>query len=401
MDYWELLGKSDEDFRKPLIWQMPGGSVYGKTALFNGAAQTVGQEVKKITSKKVLLIIGKHVLLKDAGAVICKSLEQSGITYDIYTEICPEPQLKDAEKIAQVMDENQYGMVIGAGGGSVMDIAKLAVHGGDGKLIERILKNDFLKPHMPLLLLPTTSGTGSEISPYIVLTIGKKKCFFYSSAFFPAIALNDPVVTATMPPFVTAATAFDAMTHGMEGCMARMSPYTECLASECTSLIFKYLPNAMKDSMDIKARYYLALASIMGMMSYVMGGGLYAHSLSYILTLEKRQPHGLGCGLALPYTLAMNEPYIHTLLDRISLSNFKEAGTKETRHKTIREIQRLFIKADLPASLGELGYTISDVHRLAEQLLTQYYREKNPREMSRTDAELLIQSMILGKIEYF
>ncbi|XCP85424.1 iron-containing alcohol dehydrogenase [Roseburia hominis] len=401
MAYHELLEKSDERFLKPLVWQMPGTTLQGKTRMHNGAALALGEEVRKLTDEKVLLVMGRHVREQETGRVICQALSEAGVEFDIFSELYPEPHFDVAVHISVHMNENHYGAVIGAGGGSSLDMAKLAAHGADGRLIEKIMTNDFSNARLPLILLPTTSGTGSEVSPYTVLTVEGTKKFYTSAAFLPDVAIVDPLLTVTMPPRTTAATAFDAMTHALEGSMASQNPYTECLATESTALILTYLKRVLADGEDIEARYYLSLASVMGMLSYVMGGGLYAHSISYILTLEKDTPHGLGCGLALPYTLAMNESQIHSLLDNLSARCFGHSGSEELRRRVIAKIQQLFVETGLPESLSDLGYTVSDIPNLADTLLNRYYRQKNPRSISRDEATRLLQAMILGEIEYF
>ena len=143
--------------------------------------------------------------------------------------------------------------------------------------------------------------------------------------------------------------------------MARPSPYTDALAVESAAQILHYLPLALKDGQDIPARCHLALASVMGMMSYVMGGGLYAHSISYILTLEKGAPHGVGCGLSLPYTMAFNAEHIQPLLDKLAARCLGASGGEDTRRQVIWHIQKAFAAAGLPASLEKLGYTAADI----------------------------------------
>lgn len=398
MNYWKLLEKADTEKNHPAVWKMPGKTTEGNILFYNGAALQIGKETSKLTKEKVLLIIGRRVL-EASGEVIMESLKKAGIEYDVFSDISAEPDLDTAKKVASVMDSYQYGAVIGVGGGSTLDIAKLAAHGGDGKLIERILTNNFSKPRVPVLLLPTTSGTGSEVSPYIVLTVNGVKKFFTSSEFLPVTAIVDPLLTVSMNARTTAATAFDAMTHGIEGYMACATPYTECLAVESTVVIMKYLERAVETAEDIEARYWLAYGSVLGMMSYVMGGGLFAHSVSYMLTLEKGQPHGVGCGLALPYTMAMNYPHILPFLDRLGA---REGGRPEKDGKElIRKIQAVYMKMGLPKNLKELGYKLSEAPEFAEKLLRDYPRPRNPRKVTNQEAVKLFCAMLSGEIDFF
>ena len=401
MNYMGMVANSPVALKKPLVWQMPGTSRDGKTVFYNGSMCSLGQELKKLTDKKILLITGKHLLLSEMKEILYQVLDRENLSYDVISDIPPEPHLDTVEKIAVLMDTSEYGAVVGIGGGSVMDIAKIAAHGGDGKLLDRAANDRFTQKRFPLVLLPTTSGTGSEISPYAVLTVNDKKKFYTSSELLPTIAIIDPVLAAAMPGNVTAATAFDAMTHALEGNMACPVPYTECLAVESAALVFQFLPIAVKDGSDIEARYYLSMASVMGMLSYVMGGGLYAHSISYILTTEKQQPHGVGCGLALPFTMAFNEVYIGVLLDRLGSRCFGRDGTKELRRRVIENIRELYIQSGFPETLETLGYTMSDSGSFAANLLGNYERIRNPRKMHEDEAKLLFESMFVGQMQYF
>ena len=125
----------------------------------------------------------------------------------------------------------------------------------------------------------------------------------------------------------------------------------------------------------------------MGMMSYVMGGGLYAHSISYILTLEKGAPHGVGCGLSLPYTMAFNAEHIQPLLDKLAARCLGASGGEDTRRQVIWHIQKAFAATDIPD--------------LAGTLLEKYVRKNNPRPLSPEDARRLFAAMLRGSIEFF
>lgn len=399
MEYYELLAKSPSQLRSPLCWRLPGAGAEGKTLLYNGSAADVGREACILGAKHVLLLIGRHVLHTDGGAAVCAALEQAGVDFDVYTGIPSEPHFEDViPDLQRAVCSGSYDAVIGAGGGSVMDMAKLAAHASGGTLEEILAGSDFSRQPLPLILLPTTAGTGSEISPYAVLTVAGKKVFYSSPNLLPTIALIDPLLTVSAPPRITAATAFDAMTHALEGAMARPTAYSEALAVESTAQILQYLPRAVADPEDLEARYCLAMASVMGMMSYATGGGLYAHSISYILTLEKEQPHGAGCGFALPYTMAFNAPYIQPLLQKLSA---RCQATMPGKADVIQQIQSASVQSGLPASLQALGYTTADIPRLAGKLLSQYARKNNPRQLTPADAASLFESMYAGTVRYF
>lgn len=401
MNYNELLINSPAEFQKPIKWQLPGCAEFGKTVLYNGAALSVGKECKTLGAKHIMLLIGNHVVKTDGGKAVCDALAAEGITCDIFSDIPAEPHFEVIEQLQQHLNEKDYDLVIGVGGGSVMDIAKIASHMKQGNIIEKLNNQDFSLPAWPLILLPTTSGTGSEVSPYSVVTVKGKKAFYSSPKLYPTVALVDPLMTISTPPRITVATAYDAMTHALEGAMARSTPYTDALAVEASAQILKWLPKAAQNGENIEARYYLSCASVMGMMGYAIGGGLYAHSISYILTLDKAQPHGVGCGFALPYTLAMNEKCIIELLDKLAGRCIGASGSEKTRRNTILHIQDLFVQQGMPKSLAELGYSKSEMRGLAEKLLAQYARKNNPRQIGIEEAVMLFDAMFEGEIEYF
>lgn len=181
--------------------------------------------------------------------------------------------------------------------------------------------------------------------------------------------------------------------------MARPSPYTFALAEESAALIARYLEPAMEHGDDLEARYYLALAAVMGMMAYSMGGGLYAHSVSYLLTLRKGIPHGVGCGLALPFMMAYSRDEAGPFLDGMArkLPNCPSGD----RTRVIARIRGLYLAAQLPANLREMGFSEKDLDTLADELLDSYPRDKNPRKMTRPDARRLFEAMLSGEITYF
>lgn len=387
MQYEILLSATPDLLRVPVIWRLPG-SGSGKTALYCGAAAAIGQEIRAMDAQHVLLVIGHHVSQTDAGAVVRESMNTAGISYDVYSDIPSEPHFEDALRLASAMSGKHYDAVVGVGGGSVLDLAKLAAQNTDENFVQRIRTASFCLSRLPLILVPTTAGTGSEVSPYAVMTVDGKKVFYTSPYLLPDIALVDPLLTVSMPPRTTAATAFDALTHAVEGAMGRALPFTSAIAAEVLSMVLQALPLAMKDTENIQARYDLAFASVMAMMGYAIGGGLYAHSVSYILTLEKNLPHGVGCGLALPFTMRLNAPFIRPLMKRLEAACSGRAPDEV--------IRALYIGSGLPATLEELGYREEDIPRLADLLCKQYYRKTNPRQLHDEDAQGLFRAMYYG-----
>ena len=177
-------------------------------------------------------------------------------------------------------------------------------------------------------------------------------------------------------------------------------PITEVLTLKCVDYVFKYLPKAVEDGEDLEARYFMSFASVFGMMSYTQGGGLYAHSMSYLLTLDGEHPHGLGCGLALPYTLMFNFDFIRQVLLKLAPIVAPDAPVteEETAEIVVGRFKDLVKRVGLPSSLKELGIAKSRIEDYASQMVKIYYRPNNPRPMDIDEAHKLLSSMWEGKL---
>ena len=370
--------------------QFVGTAPQGQFRLGLGVANEAGKQARKLTNEKVLIIADPTVVKLNLDQSVKASLQSVGMRFDIFSEINPEPQMESMEAVCRCVRSEKYGLVIGLGGGSAMDTAKMAAVSACTSLSTREIVADIsqVTKKLPLILLPTTAGTGSEMSPYIVLSDHDRKIFVTSSVLYATVAMVDPLLMKTMPPKLTAFTGLDALTHGVEGAIGKTNPYTLAMASKCVELVFKYLPRAVENGGDIEARYYMAFASVLGMLAYTQGGGLFAHSISYLLTTAYQLPHGAGCGLALPYTLRFNQEYIDDVLDEFE----KSIGKKNF----IEQVDLLIKKIGAPTTLKELGVTEELLPMMAEKLLETYDRPRNPRKLEIEDAVSLMRYMYQG-----
>jgi len=376
-------------------FQFVGTQAQGRLIIGYGAAQRTGECAASIAKGTALVIADPVVVQLGMEKQLCESLGQAGFSCELYSRIQPEPHLADTAELVELCRSRKFGLVVGVGGGSAMDTAKLAALAA---VTDEPIENYFRTPAkingaLPTILLPTTSGTGSEVSPYIVMSDEKgKKLFIGTGDLYATIAIVDPELTVTMPPRVTAATGLDALTHGVEGMTGATTPYTLAIGSKCAELVFRYLPRAVKDGSDREARYYMAFASLLGMMAYTAGGGLYAHSMSYILTADKGLPHGAGCGLALPYTMAFNGE----CAAEVNASLQRTLDTQNVPEKILALVREV----GMSATLADLGYTQADVPNMAKTLIQEYYRVKNPRSCTVEEAEKLLENMLLGKLDF-
>lgn len=385
---------SEQDKKLPeLSIQFPGTKPNGRIRFGLGVAAQVGGEISDMTDGRVLIITDRTIVSLGVHKNVTDSLEKYGINFDLFDGVLPEPHIETMGDLERMFKDTDYGAVIGLGGGSTLDTAKLAAVMAYGKhTAQEIFDNpDDIDGSLPTVLMPTTSGTGSEVSPYSVMADGKRKRFISSPYLYATVALVDPLLTVTMPPRVTAATGLDALTHGVEGAIGKDSPYTRAMALQCAGMVFRYLPRAVKNGDDIEARYYMSLASVMGMLAYTQGGGLYAHSMSYVLTTRFGCPHGLGCGMALGYTLRLNQPLISDFLKDIG--GVISQDVRLNSDEVISHFLELVRDVGMPTGLKDVGVTEDMLDDMAACLVKEYYRALNPVSLTLEDARVLVHAM--------
>lgn len=359
-----------------------------------GAIDKIGEEAAKLGERKALLV-GDEVIAK-LGILerVATKLSSTGFTVDTYTDIEPEPHLETAEALYEFGAGRDTSVIIGVGGGSVMDMAKLAAQCLASRKSPGVYAERKAVPEArgaPLILAPTTSGTGSEVSMNLVLGIGEDKIFLSDPFYYPDIAIIDPALTTSMPPAVTANTGIDALSHAIEGMLhKKANPFSDALCLASVEMIGSYLRRAVADGEDLEARYYMSMAATLGMMGMIMSGGLYAHSASYAISKYRPTPHGLGCGLPLPYTMSFNLPVSVPKLAKIAVALGEQTwmlSELDAASLAVRSVARLNKDIGLPLSLQELGgINETDIEDLASLMIKNWPRPMNPRPMGLEDS---------------
>jgi len=355
-----------------------------------GAIDQIGEEAAKLGKGKALLVADEVIAKLGILEQVETRLSSAGFMVDTYTDIDPEPHIETAEAIYEFGAERDLAVIVAVGGGSVMDMAKLAAQCIATRKSPRLYGERKVVPEgrgVPLVLAPTTSGTGSEVSMNLVLGIGEDKIFLADPYYYPDIAIIDPALTVSMPPVVTANTGIDALSHAIEGMLhKKANPFNEtfCLAS--IEMVGAYLRRAVFDGEDLEARYYMSMAATFGMMGMIMTGGLYAHSASYAMSKYRPTPHGLGCGLPLPYTMSFNLPVSVSKLAKMATALGEQTwllSELDAANLAVHSVLRLNEDVGLPLNLQELGgIKESDIEGLAELMIKNWPRPMNPRSMS-------------------
>ena len=237
----------------------------------------------------------------------------------VFAEVEPNPTVQMVDALCGLIDEHDADVLVAAGGGSSLDCAKAAgsvsqqggparkYHSEDGVLDGR---------HLPLIAIPTTAGTGSEVTPISVLGDPEKgvKAPLVHDNFFPAVALVDPELTLSMPPKVTASTGFDALAHAVEGYWSRNhNPISDALALEAVRLFYEYYPRVAADGSDADAREGMSLTALLGGMAFQAPKNAAVHACSFPFSATYHLPHGTACALTLDHFMRYNAPAMGAL----------------------------------------------------------------------------------------
>lgn len=265
---------------------------------------------KELGLTRGLLVAGPFFFRSGLAEKIIR--ESEGMIVASFGEISPNPDVTEVDACADVIRRENIGFVVALGGGSPMDCAKAAAsvaltedsirkyHGTGVALPEA---------HLPLIAIPTTAGTGSEVTCVSVLSdhANGKKAPIVSEGFYPAAAIIDPELTYTMPPQVTAGTGIDVLSHAIEGYWSKgHQPICDTLAIHAARLVFEYLFRAYENPQDEEAREKMCEASVIAGLAFTLPKTTSSHACSFPLTNIYRIPHGEACGLTLDHFIRIN-----------------------------------------------------------------------------------------------
>lgn len=350
------------------------------------------EDYLKLSHKKLYLVTIPQMMEKLEPKLL--QLTAAGVVISINTTILDEPSFDDFERLMAQAAAFEADSVVGIGGGSVMDIAKLiAAKLYSTQSVDEVISAGFQKKRsIYLACLPTTAGTGSEVSPNAIFVNSKgSKIGVISPELVPDAAYIDPALTITVPPAVTAATGIDALAHCLEAYTNKFAhPVIDLLALEGVRLISGSLLKAYQHGEDTAARSNVSLGSMYGGMCLGPVNTAAVHALAYPLSTEFHVSHGLSVAVLLPYVMEFN---ISASIDRhaaiaIALGS-KETGSQEDIARSgIRIIKDLIKNCGLPASLGELKIPVEAIEKLAAGAMPiQRLLKNNPREISLADAK--------------
>jgi len=355
--------------------------------------------------RKVFFLIDPPI--QNQVSPMMKQLEELGAKVSMSTEVVPEPPFEALEKLLEPVRIFSPDAVVGVGGGSALDLAKLVavLFTGKQKAAEVIGIGNVAGRTVKLVTVSTTSGTGSEVTPIAVLTDldQKLKKGVVSPFLVPDVAIVDPNLTLTLPPAITAATGMDAMTHCIEAYTNRHAhPIIDNIALEGIRLIARNLETAVKSGNNLEARSAMALGSLYGGMCLGPVNTAAVHAMAYPLGGEFKIAHGVSNSALLPFVMNFNLP---ECIEKYSIIAEAIGGTPEKSkesmaHKAILKIRRISERCGIPSALKEFNIPESAIPSMAEAALkVTRLMDNNPRTITRDDAVAIYRKAYSGIID--
>lgn len=363
----------------------------GKLVFGNGVLQQLAEDIVAQGCKSVIVMTIKPLLHTLAAFVVL--LEENKIDVIVDTSIEKEPSFADFNAVLAEYEDILADTVIGIGGGSVLDVAKLlAAQLNNEQSLEEIVGNGLLKGRtIKLICAPATAGTGSEVSPNAILVDHEnQKKGIISPFLVPDAVYVDPLLTVGLPPAITAATGLDALTHCLEAYTNKFSqPFIDMYAFEGMRLIAANLVEAVNNGDNVKARSEVAMGSLLGGFCLGPVNTAAVHALSYPLGSMFHLAHGLSNALLLPYVMEYNyvaapKKYAEVAL---ALGCNKQETDEETALAGIAKVRELISDCGIPARLRDLDIPQDAIPQMAEDALKiTRLLINNPREISLPDA---------------
>jgi len=369
-----------------------------------GALARLGDCAASLGGRRAFVVTDPGLTRLGYDARALAALETRGISGAVFDRVEADPPYAVVREAVAAARASGADLVIGLGGGSSMDTAKvvaLALN-SDQTLDEMVGTEQATGTRLPLICVPTTAGTGSEVTFVSVLTSdeGLKKAI-YSSKILPDVALLDAELTLGMPPHVTAAPALDAMVHAVEAYTSRTrkNPISDALAIKALQLLTANFDTVLTDGHNVQARSDMLLGSMMAGMAFVNASVGAVHALSYPLGARFHVPHGHSNALVMGPVFRFNIPAAKTLyaeLAAITLPERQFNADEDAANAFVDTLEAMLARSGLQTRMGPLGVSEADIDPMAREVTEKITRliATNPRDMTYDEVVAMYRSVL-------
>ena len=378
--------------------QLVSAKIFGASIEFGvGCAANIAGYMSNFKADRPLIVTDKGVIKAGIVDRITRYLDASGIKYSIFHDIQPNPTDNNAMDGRDAYLSAKCDSILGIGGGSSIDAAKaiqiVASHPGH---ISEYYYPETISQEMPTLIaIPTTSGTGSEASRGGIITDTQNNQKMLVITGPPALALVDPELTASMPPFLTAGTGMDALCHSIEAYASnRYNPLAGAIAMAGIKLVAQNLRDAVRNGAHIEARKNMAMASSMGALAFSKGLGA-VHSLAHQLSTEAHIPHGVANAIMLPHVMEFNlEAATQEFADIAQAMGVDTGGISaiEAARASVEALRQLLRDVGLPERLRDAGMKAESIPVMAAKSMTDHCHLPNRRACTEEDMVALYKA---------
>jgi 4-hydroxybutyrate dehydrogenase len=370
-----------------------------------GALRELGKEEQQLGITRPLVVADRGVSACGLTDRIVVELKIAGQSPAVFDDVNPNPIEKNVQDGLEAYRQCKCDGVIGLGGGSPIDTAKairLAVtHPFPLEQYDDQLDggNKIRADVSPMIAIPTTAGTGSEVgrSTVIILKSNQRKTVIFSPHLMPNVALADPELTLGMPPKITAGTGLDALTHSVEAYLSLgYHPLCDAIALQGAKLAVQNLPQAVHHGSDLEARTNMLMASMMGAIAFQKGLGA-VHSLAHPLSSVANLHHGTTNGILLPHVLEFNRSVSESRLRDLAVTmelDGSRGSVSEAATALIERLRKLLPEVGIPTTLGELGITRDMIPVLAKKAMEDACHQSNPRPCTEADMVSLYEKAL-------
>ena len=347
-----------------------------------GSIRALGEEIRSIGATRCLVVCDRF--LRPTVEAMQKEIPEIAA---VFSDVEENPQLRGVIEAAKLVRETHADAVVGIGGGSTMDTAKFtaAIARENADALACFQGGiPFPKTRFPMIAVPTTAGTGSEVTQVSVISHGREKKTINNPVFMPTLAIVDPGLTLTVPPHTTMNTGLDAMAHALEGYWSKNhQPISDLCAIEAVRLVLENLETAYRDGSNLAARENMSLAALLGGMSFALPKTAGSHACSYPLSEDYHLPHGEACAFTLDSFVRINaDERLETISKKAGLS-----GTEELAER-IKALKKL---AGLRMTLADLGEV--DMDKLCRDAAKHPLMRNNPVAMDEAALRNLFEAL--------
>ena len=369
--------------------------ILNETSYFGkGAREELPNEIKARGFKKVLVVTDKALFEAHVTDKVTEILDKAGIEYTVYSDVKPNPTIKNVLDGVEKCKEFGADLIVAVGGGSSIDTAKgisiVMTNPDRADIVSLNGLSNTVNKGMPLIALPTTSGTAAEVTINYVITDEKReiKMVCVDPHDIPLVAIVDSELMASMPKSIAASTGMDALTHAVEGYITKAhNEMSDMFHMKAIKMIFDNLPKAVNEK-DEKAIEMMAMAQYIAGMGFSNVGLGIVHSMAHQLGAVYDTPHGIANAILLPTVMKFNGEVCYERFREIliALGVHADKFTKEEVIKTfVEKIQDLSETVGITQTVSEVGGKMEDLPMLADKAMEDPCKPGNPREVSKED----------------